>query len=114
MTDMFASRSARPMLIGRIAQPFDDPDSLFELKLDGERCLAYLDETGAALVNRRGFSLLPRLPELAAIHRQAKARCILDGELVTGLGSKRGFACFTSSHSVQPAPFRCAFRASGW
>ncbi len=91
MTDMFASRSARPMLIGRIAQPFDDPDSLFELKLDGERCLAYLDETGAALVNRRGFSLLPRLPELAAIHRQAKARCILDGELVTGLGSKRDF-----------------------
>lgn len=91
MSDLYAGRSASPMLIGKTAEPFDDKDSIFELKLDGERCLAYLDKNEATLVNRRGFTLLPRLPELADIHRQVGARCILDGEVITGIGGVKDF-----------------------
>lgn len=91
MKDPFLSRELRPMLIGRTAKPFDDPGSLFELKLDGDRCLAWLDADETVLVSRRGLELLPRLPELAAIHRQVSARCVLDGEIITGVGGKNDF-----------------------
>ena len=91
MEDLFFARSARPMLIGATSRPYDDADSLFELKLDGERCLAYLDAGETVLVNRRGVDLSPRVPELSGVHRQSSARCILDGELVSGLGGKQDF-----------------------
>ncbi len=91
MQDLFFSRTARPMLIGANSAPYDDDESLFELKLDGERCLAYLDGTGTVLVNRRGLPVGTRLPELDGIHRQVSARCLLDGELITGTGAVRDF-----------------------
>lgn len=94
---MFDARSARAMLIGRQEAAFNDPDYIFELKLDGDRCLAYLDpEKETLLINKRGRSLLPHLPELAEIHKQAKARCILDGELVIGAGKKSEFELIRS------------------
>ena len=96
MEDIFAAKALRPMLIGKTAPPYDDPGSLFELKLDGERCLAYLDKDDVTLVNRRGASLLPRLPELAEIHRQVGARCVLDGEVITGVGGKADFEAVRS------------------
>ena len=71
MSDLFDARSAQPMLIGKTSAPFDDADSIFELKLDGERCLAYLNQHETVLVNRRGFALVESLPELSALHRQA-------------------------------------------
>ena len=43
---MFDSRSAVPMLIGVESGPFDDEAWIYELKLDGERTLAYLDRNG--------------------------------------------------------------------
>ena len=38
--DMFEAKNIQPMLIGSDGEPFDDPDFIFELKLDGERCIA--------------------------------------------------------------------------
>lgn len=101
MKDIFAAKTLRPMLIGKTGLPFDDPDSLFELKLDGERCLAYLDKGDVTLVNRRGVSLLPRLPELAGIHRQVGERCILDGEIITSVGGKADFEAVRSRLASQ-------------
>ena len=43
MNNPFVNMDVEPMLIGASSDPFDDPDSLFEVKLDGVRCLAYLD-----------------------------------------------------------------------
>lgn len=80
--DLFDSRSARPMLIGKDVEAFDDPAWLFELKLDGVRSLAYLDASGTALVNRRGVRIDGKFPELAALHARVEGRCILDGELI--------------------------------
>ncbi len=89
--DAFDDKSLRPMLIGKTVDPFDDDGYLFELKLDGVRCLAYLDEKGTVLLNRRGGKLLPKMPELAELHKQVKQRCILDGELISAVGSGLGF-----------------------
>lgn len=82
MEDLFANRLIRPMLIGEEREAFDSPDYLFELKLDGERCIAYLDPmTGTELRNKRGVRMLPKVPELAELHKLVRKRCILDGEL---------------------------------
>lgn len=81
--DAFDDKSLRPMLIGKSTGPFNGDGYLFELKLDGVRCLAYLDANSTVLVNRQGNKLLPKMPELAGIHKQVNKKCILDGELVT-------------------------------
>lgn len=80
--DIFDKKDVKPMLIGEMQEAFDDPDYIFELKLDGERCLAYLDKAGTDLRNKRNLKLLPKVPELSEINKQVKAKCILDGELI--------------------------------
>lgn len=92
MRDLFAEKSIKPMLIGGTSRPFDSSDHIFELKLDGERCLAYLDpEEGTELRNKRNMKMLPKVPELANIHLQVKCRCILDGELAVMSGGVPDF-----------------------
>ncbi len=81
MMDLFEEKNIKPMLISEMTAPFNDPDWIYELKLDGIRCIAYLD-SGTELRNKRNDRLLPKVPELGSLHRFAKERCILDGELV--------------------------------
>jgi len=92
MTDLFDGKTVKPMRIGGRAQAFDSPDYIYELKLDGERCLAFLDPlTGTDLRNRQSMSMLSKLPELSNIHKQVNARCILDGELIVPVGGEPDF-----------------------
>lgn len=81
MGDLFREKNIKPMLIGVEGEAFDSDEYLYELKLDGERCIAYLDGDGADLRNKRNMKMLPKVPELSQIHKQVKCRCILDGEL---------------------------------
>lgn len=88
----FEKRNIKPMLIGREEEPFDDPGYIYELKWDGERCVAYLDpKSGTDLRNKRNVKMLPKVPELAEIHKQIKIKCILDGELVILKNGKPDF-----------------------
>ena len=80
--DMFENKDIKPMLIGEMRDAFDSPDYIYELKLDGLRCIAYLDKSGTELRNKRNIKMLIKVPELSEIHRQVKCRCILDGELI--------------------------------
>lgn len=91
MQDIFESKDIRPMLIGSSSEAFDSDEYIYELKLDGERCLAYLDKNGAELRNKRNMKMLDKVPELADIYRQARVRCILDGELVVLKDGKPDF-----------------------
>lgn len=79
--DLFDEKNIKPMLISELMEPFNDPDWIYELKLDGIRCIAYLDKE-TELRNKRNDRLLSKVPELANIHSFVKDRCILDGELV--------------------------------
>ncbi|MCB2343272.1 ATP-dependent DNA ligase [Clostridium estertheticum] len=80
--DIFENKNIKPMLIGENQEAFDSPDYIYELKLDGERCIAYLDKDVTELRNKRNMKMLAKVPELSKIHKQVKHRCILDGELI--------------------------------
>lgn len=79
--DLFTEKRVEPMLVSANQAPFDDPDWIYELKMDGTRCIAYLDETGTVLRNKRHKDLSVNFPELSQVHKQVKGRCILDGEV---------------------------------
>ncbi len=85
--DLFEAKQVKPMLIGVETEPFDDPAYIFEMKFDGERCVAFLDpKSGTELRNKRNVKMLPKVPELSELHKYVKSKCVLDGEL-TCIGS---------------------------
>ena len=83
--DIFDSKGIKPMLISEQVDPYDDTDSIFELKIDGIRCIAYCDN------NSRDMKLLPRFPELSDLYKCCNEKCILDGELNVLINNKPDF-----------------------
>ena len=79
--DLFKNKDVSPMLLESQEKPFDDDNYIFELKLDGIRCIAYLDDK-TSLRNKKNVELLPIYPELTFLYKQVKDKCVLDGELV--------------------------------
>lgn len=79
--DIFKERTLHPMLIAKEEPPFDDDDYLYELKLDGVRCLLYFDGVNIELRNKRNINLTKKFPEFDQLKKQIKKKCILDGEL---------------------------------
>ena len=72
-----------PMLAAAIEKPFDNPDWLFEIKWDGYRAIAFIDDGRVRLVSRNQNDLSAQYPELATLPQFVKARrAILDGEIV--------------------------------
>jgi bifunctional non-homologous end joining protein LigD len=63
-------------------EAFDHPDYIFELKHDGFRALAYVDDNSTRLVSRRGnvYRSFPLLCD--AIRTELKCEAVLDGEIV--------------------------------
>ena len=72
-----------PMPLIQVSAPFDDPDFLYEVKFDGFRALAYVDDGYCELVSRKGH-VYRRFADLReSIAADLKVHnCILDGELV--------------------------------
>lgn len=89
--ELFEDRCASPMLIAKQQEAFDDPDWIYELKMDGFRCLAYVDAGMIDFRNKRNMQMLSRFPELAGIYKNVKDRCILDGEIVVLAGGVPDF-----------------------
>ena len=72
----------KPMRLRRVAKPFDSPDFVFELKHDGFRAIAYIEDGECKLVSRnlnrfRSFATLSN-----ALERVPFENAILDGEIV--------------------------------
>ena len=82
MMGVFEEKSVSPMLIAQMQEPFNDDGWIYELKLDGCRCIGYFGQNGTCLRNKRNMELLPRFPELKGLHRSVSERTVLDGELV--------------------------------
>lgn len=79
---LFEEKNLSPMLISQMQEPFNDDKWIYELKLDGCRCIGYFDQTRTCLRNKRNMELLPKFPELKDLHRSVSERTVLDGELV--------------------------------
>ncbi|MFZ0321386.1 MAG: non-homologous end-joining DNA ligase [Candidatus Sulfotelmatobacter sp.] len=72
-----------PMLATSIDDPFDGSDWLFEIKWDGYRAVAFIENGKVRLVSRNQNELTPRYPELKDLPDFVKAKnTILDGEVV--------------------------------
>lgn len=82
MSDLFETKNISPMLLHEVQVPFDDEDYIYELKLDGIRCVAFIEPKSVTLQNKRFKDLTPIYPELSDICKCVKKRVILDGELV--------------------------------
>jgi bifunctional non-homologous end joining protein LigD len=71
-----------PMLATIGDRPFSDPNWLFEIKWDGVRALAWIDDGALTLRARSGADITARYPELASLPAALAARqVILDGEI---------------------------------
>lgn len=90
MSDLFGDKNVSPMLLYE-TEPFDDKDYIFELRLDGIRCLAYIEPQSVVLQNKRFKDLTPIYPELTHICGCVKRKTILDGELVVLTDGKPDF-----------------------
>ena len=72
-----------PMLATLVDKPFDDDEWLFEIKWDGYRAVAFLEDGKVRLVSRNQNDLTGEYPELRGLADHVRARtAILDGEIV--------------------------------
>jgi bifunctional non-homologous end joining protein LigD len=97
-----------PLLLA--PQPFDHPDWVFELKLDGFRALAIIEGHRCRLVSRQGHDLWqwPQLAEELA-HAVQVDRAVLDGEMVCL--RRNGVSDFYALMFRRDWPFYYAFDA---
>jgi DNA ligase D-like protein (predicted ligase) len=86
-----------PMAATLTDERFDDPNWIFERKLDGIRCLAFKGRDGGVrLLSRNRLSQNERFPELAvALGRQPAEELVVDGEVVAFEGSRTSFGRLT-------------------
>jgi bifunctional non-homologous end joining protein LigD len=71
-----------PMLATLGEGPFSDPNWLFEIKWDGVRALARIEDGNVTLRSRNAVDISQRYPELASLPDAVAARqAILDGEI---------------------------------
>ena len=96
----------QPMRL-RITKPFDDPDYIFELKHDGFRALAYIEDGSCRLVSRNAnqFKSFQSLTE--SLSKLKVRSAILDGEVVCL--DANGISQFNQLFSRQGKPVFYAF-----
>jgi bifunctional non-homologous end joining protein LigD len=73
-----------PMMVSVTKEPFNNPDWIFETKLDGYRAIAVIDSTGKArLWSRNRLALEQKFPVIRdAVEGLNLRSTILDGEIV--------------------------------
>ena len=75
--------SIRPMLATVVDKPFDNDDWLYEIKWDGYRAVAFINDGSVRLVSRNQNDLTAAYPELHDMPQWVKAKtAIFDGEIV--------------------------------
>jgi bifunctional non-homologous end joining protein LigD len=67
--------SLRPIRLSRRPAPFDSDDYIFELKIDGFRSLAYIENSQCDLVSRNG-NTFRNFKDLARVET-----AVIDGEI---------------------------------
>jgi bifunctional non-homologous end joining protein LigD len=78
------------MLATAAAEPFDSPDHIFELKLDGVRAIAFVEAGEVRVLNRRLDDVRSEFPQFADVPQRVKAKsAVLDGEIVALDGEGR-------------------------
>jgi bifunctional non-homologous end joining protein LigD len=72
-----------PMMADSAKVPFDSPEWIFEIKLDGYRAIAVFDSAGKPrLWSRNGLPLEQKFPAIAKAVSKLKLPTVLDGQIV--------------------------------
>lgn len=71
-----------PMKLSRVPAPFDSPDFLFELKHDGFRAIAYIEDGECRLVSRKRNTYRTFDSLRSSLARLKAKDAILDDEIV--------------------------------
>ena len=102
----------RPMLATAVAKAFDNPDWVFEIKWDGYRAVAFIEDGRVRLVSRTQNDLTGQFPELGTLPQFVKAqRAILDGEIVAlDEKGRPSFSLMQQRTGFQPGKRRLAGR----
>jgi DNA ligase D-like protein (predicted ligase) len=96
-----------PQLATLTKDRFFDPAWMYERKFDGERCLAYRDRDGVALLTRNRQRVNSTYPELSeALAAQHAADFVIDGEVVAFEGSTTSFSRLQQRLGVRNPPQR--------
>jgi bifunctional non-homologous end joining protein LigD len=74
--------NVNPMLATAVAQPFDDPNWLFEIKWDGYRAIAEVERDKISLYSRNQLSFEKRYATIVDSLKQLEHEAVLDGEVV--------------------------------
>jgi len=82
------------------AEPFDSDDFLFEIKWDGIRCLAFIEEGVLRLRNRRRADQTDRYPEFACL-KDLPPGTVLDGEIILLKDGKPSFPLLLSREQAR-------------
>ncbi|MGD0070170.1 MAG: non-homologous end-joining DNA ligase [Candidatus Bathyarchaeia archaeon] len=91
----------RPMLARVASKPFSDKDWIFEIKWDGFRAIAYVEEP-YSLKSRNGKELKHNFPELEELNRLS-SNVVFDGEIVVMREGKPDFqALLERGQAVSP------------
>lgn len=72
----------KPMLCTLIKQPLNDPDYLYEIKWDGYRIIAYVNEGKVRLSSRGGHDYTKKYPAVEKALKSLGENLIIDGEVV--------------------------------
>jgi bifunctional non-homologous end joining protein LigD len=95
-------RFYKPMLAKWAAKPFSGKDWIFEIKWDGFRAIAYVNDF-LTIQSRNAKELKRFFPELEELRQLAK-NVVVDGEIVTMKEGKVDF------HSLQERGHLCSVK----
>ncbi|HEX8376471.1 MAG TPA: DNA ligase D [Pedobacter sp.] len=76
-----APKDIKPMKATLVDGPFDDPDWLYEVKWDGYRAIAVIDQKGAELISRNNIPFTKYYP-INKLLKDWKINAVIDGEIL--------------------------------
>jgi bifunctional non-homologous end joining protein LigD len=75
-------RGMKPMLATLVDEPFDDPEWQYEVKWDGFRTMAFLEEGKVELLSRNNKSFSEKFYPIQHLLESWKFNAVLDGEIL--------------------------------
>lgn len=109
--EMPMPRRMRPMRARIAEKPFDDPEWVFEIKWDGRRAVALIENGAVRLTSEEGRLLNKKYPSIAASLGNIRHNIILDGEVVAadGEGHAEGAILKRAERARKGDLFYCTF-----
>jgi bifunctional non-homologous end joining protein LigD len=92
-------QSIKPMLATLTGEPFDKPDWIYEVKWDGYRALAYLDNGKVELKSRNNNSFNEKFYPVHAALKEWGIKAVIDGEIV--VVDEKGLSAFSKLEGWQ-------------